>query len=105
MHRSDFAAELADQLIALEGTRGVLCLGYHAGVLQLSVRTVPLGDDAGLLVQELVEGYGKGGGHGTLAGGQVLLDGRDPNPIVTGITNRFLALMEEEGTAGKLLVQ
>lgn len=105
MHRSDFAAELADQLIALEGSRGVLCLGTHKGVLQLSVRTIPLGEDAGLLVQKMVEGLGKGGGHGTIAGGQVILDGQDRAAVVSKIATRFLRLMGEEETPGELLVQ
>lgn len=105
IHRSDFAADLADQLIALEGTRGVLCLGTHEGILQLSVRTIPLGEDAGLLVQELVAELGKGGGHGAIAGGQVVLGGQDHTPIVARIVSRFLAAMGEGATPGKLLVQ
>jgi len=105
MHRSDFAADLADQLIALEGTRGVLCLGRHKGVLQLSVRTIPMGEDAGLLIQELVAGLGKGGGHGTIAGGQVVLTGEEPTVIAAEIADRFLTLMGERETPGKLLIQ
>ena len=104
MHRSDFAAELADQLIGLEGTRGVLCLGAHEGVLQLSVRTVRLGEDAGLLVQGLIAGLGKGGGHGTIAGGQVALNGQGPGPVAAVIVNRFLEMMGEGETAGVFLV-
>lgn len=104
MHRSDFAAELADQLITFEQARAVLCAGHHQGVLQLSVRTVPLGEDAGLLIQELVEDLGKGGGHGTIAGGQFLLEGRDPEGLERELVARFLALMGEEGAPGELLV-
>jgi len=104
MHRSDFAAELADQLIVLEGIRGVLCMGTHEDVLQLSVRTLPLDKDAGLLVQDLMVGLGKGGGHGTIAGGQIVLDGQDAAPIVSRIVTRFLKLMGEGETPGQLLV-
>lgn len=104
MHRSDFAAELADQLITLEGTRGVLCLGTYQGVLQMSVRTVRLGEDAGLLVQGLIRGLGSGGGHGTIAGGQVTLNGQEPGPVTAVIVNRFLELMGEGETAGVFLV-
>jgi len=103
-HRSDFAAELADQLIALEGTRGVLCLGTHGGTLHLSVRTVRLGDDAGLLVQGLIAGLGNGGGRGTIGGGQVILNGQEAGPTAAVIVNRFLQLMGEGETAGVLLV-
>lgn len=104
MHRSDFAAELADQLIALEGTRGVLCLGTYEGILHLSVRTVRMGEDAGLLVQGLIAGLGNGGGHGTIAGGQIVLNGQEAGPTVAVIVNRFLQLMGEDETAGVLLV-
>lgn len=104
MHRSDFAAELADQLITLEGTRGAVCLGTHQGVLHLSVRTVRLGADAGFLVQGLIAGLGSGGGHGTIAGGQVALDGREAGPVAAVIVNRFLEMMGEGETAGVLLV-
>lgn len=104
MHRSDFAAEVADQLILLEGTRAVLCLGTHGGILQLSVRTAPVGKDAGLLVQELMLEPGKGGGHGTIAGGQVALDGGPSGPAVSQIVDRFLRLMGEDETPGKALI-
>ena len=104
MHRSDFAAELADQLITLEGTRGVLCLGTHEGILHLSVRTVRLGEDAGLLIQGLIAGLGNGGGHGTIAGGQVALNGQEAGPAAAVIVNRFLELMGEGETAGVFLV-
>lgn len=104
MHRSDFAAELADQLIMLEGIRGVLCLGTYEGVLQLSVRTLPLGKDAGLLIQDLIVALGQGGGHGTVAGAQVALDGQDPAPVVSTIVRRFRTIMGEGETAGNLLV-
>jgi hypothetical protein len=51
MHRPDLAAEIADLLIRLDSACAVLCLGTHGQLLHLSLRTEPLGLDAGLLIQ------------------------------------------------------
>jgi nanoRNase/pAp phosphatase (c-di-AMP/oligoRNAs hydrolase) len=104
MDRSDFAAELADQLIMLEGARGVLCVGRYKGVLHLSVRTMPLGEDAGLLIQRVVSDLGRGGGHGVMAGGQVPLTNRAADVIESELAARFLVLMEEDNTPGESLI-
>jgi hypothetical protein len=80
-------------------------MGTYKDVLHLSLRTVPLGQDAGLLIQEIVTPPGNAGGHGTMAGGQVPLAGQDTHSIVTGIENRYLAAMDETGAGEDLLVQ
>ena len=54
MHIPDLAAEMADLLIRLDKARAVLCLGTHEQTLHLSIRTEPLGQDAGLLVQQVI---------------------------------------------------
>jgi nanoRNase/pAp phosphatase (c-di-AMP/oligoRNAs hydrolase) len=95
MHRPDLPAEMADLLIRLDKARAVLCLGIHSQTLYLSVRTVHLGQDAGLLVQQVIVAPGKAGGHGTMAGGQVPLDGREAAPLIEEITGRFLQVMGE----------
>jgi nanoRNase/pAp phosphatase (c-di-AMP/oligoRNAs hydrolase) len=95
MHRPDLAAEMADILIRLENARAVLCLGIHEETLHLSVRTEPLGQDAGLLVQYVIVPPGKAGGHGTMAGGQVPLARQDTTQLVHEIISRFLNLMQE----------
>jgi len=104
MDRSDFAAELADQLIVLEEVRGVLCIGRYEEVLQLSVRTTPLGEDSGLLIQQVVRDLGRGGGHGVMAGGQVPLTNRVADVIESELVARFLVLMEEDNTPGESLI-
>lgn len=95
MDRPDLAAEMADILIRLEQARAVLCLGIHEQTLYLSVRTEPLGQDAGLLVQQVIVPPGKAGGHGMMAGGQVQLAGQDVMYLVNEIISRFLTLMQE----------
>jgi hypothetical protein len=86
---------MADILIRLENAQAVLCLGIHDETLHLSVRTEPLGQDAGLLVQQVIVPPGKAGGHGMMAGGQVLLTGQDVTHLINEIIGRFLNLMQE----------
>jgi nanoRNase/pAp phosphatase (c-di-AMP/oligoRNAs hydrolase) len=103
MHRPDLAAEMADLLIRLDGARAALCLGVHENILHLSIRTEPMGQDAGLLVQEVIVTPGKAGGHGTMAGGQVPLRGQKVNHLVNQIVDRFLKVMKETGKGDSLL--
>jgi nanoRNase/pAp phosphatase (c-di-AMP/oligoRNAs hydrolase) len=105
MHRPDLMAEMADLLIRLEGTRAALCLGRYEDVLHLSLRTVPLGRDAGLLIQEIVLPFGAGGGHGLMAGGQVTLDGTEVDALVAEIERRFLTVMGDAEHGHALLVE
>jgi nanoRNase/pAp phosphatase (c-di-AMP/oligoRNAs hydrolase) len=105
VHRPDLPAEIADLLIRLEDARAALCLGVYNDVLYLSLRTVPLGRDAGLLIQDIVAPPGNAGGHGTMAGGQISVAGQDIESIVQGIENRYLAAMDEPGAGEDLLVQ
>lgn len=97
MHRPDLPAEMADLLIRLDKARAVLCLGVHDQTLHLSIRTEPLGQDAGLLVQQVIVAPGKAGGHGTMAGGQVPLADQDAGPLIETIISRFLQVMGETG--------
>ena len=64
VHHPDLMAEMADLLIRLEQARAALCIGRYGATLHLSLRTTPLGRDAGLLIQEIVPPFGKAGGHG-----------------------------------------
>jgi nanoRNase/pAp phosphatase (c-di-AMP/oligoRNAs hydrolase) len=103
MHRPDFAAEMADLLVRLEDARAVLCLGYHEGIMYLSLRTAPLNQDAGILIQEVVYPPGKAGGHGVMAGGQIPILKSDPDDVYNRIKERFLSVMEEGGDGERLL--
>jgi nanoRNase/pAp phosphatase (c-di-AMP/oligoRNAs hydrolase) len=97
MEQPDFAAEMADILIRLQGVQAALCLGQHRDTLQISLRTEPMGQDAGLIIQKVVVPLGKAGGHGTMAGGQVSLVGKEIEPLIADIEHRFLAVMGETG--------
>ena len=103
MEQPDFAAEMADILIRLQGTHAALCLGQHGDTLHLSLRTVPMGENAGRIIQELIVPSGKAGGHGTMAGGQVPLDGKKIEPLLADIERRFLVVMGETGKGVNLI--
>ena len=95
MHRPDLAAEMADLLIRLDSACAVLCLGTHDQLLHLSLRTEPMGQDAGLLIQKIIIPPGKAGGHGTMAGGQVPLADQKIDRLVRKIERRLLNAMGE----------
>ncbi len=95
MTQPDFAAEMADILIRLQGAHAALCLGQNGDTLQISLRTEPMGQHAGTIIQQLIVSPGKGGGHGTMAGGQIPLQGMDIETLIADIERRFLAVMGE----------
>lgn len=103
MEQPDFAAEMADNLIRLHGVQAALCLGQHGKTLHISLRTEPMGQDAGLIIQELVVPPGKAGGHGTMAGGQIPLAGQEIERLIASIERRFLDTMGETGEGVELL--
>jgi nanoRNase/pAp phosphatase (c-di-AMP/oligoRNAs hydrolase) len=78
MNRPDMAAEMADFLLRLQGTQWTICMGAYEGELILSVRTRGRMGGAGRLAQEIVGERGTAGGHGAMAGGQILLGDQDP---------------------------
>ncbi len=99
----DLPAEMADVLIRLENITAAMCVGLHGNTLQLSMRTDPAGGDAGQLIQRVVAGIGKAGGHGMVAGGQVPLKDRKLDELVYLIQQRFLEIMQDHGP-GEALV-
>jgi nanoRNase/pAp phosphatase (c-di-AMP/oligoRNAs hydrolase) len=103
MQRPDFAAEMADNLIRLQGAQAALCMGQHGDTLQVSLRTRRTGEDAGMLIQRVVVPPGRAGGHGTMAGGQFPLDGQDAEPLLAEIERRFLDVIGETGEGRELI--
>jgi nanoRNase/pAp phosphatase (c-di-AMP/oligoRNAs hydrolase) len=69
----DIVPEIADLLVRLEGKTWALVSGAHHDRLYLSLRTTNLRADAGRVMRRLVGRQGRGGGHGTMAGGWVPL--------------------------------
>jgi nanoRNase/pAp phosphatase (c-di-AMP/oligoRNAs hydrolase) len=87
----DIVPEIADLLLRLEGKAWALCTGRHGDRLYLSLRTTNGRADAGRLMRRLVGANGRGGGHGTMAGGWV--------PAATEEERQQLRLSERMATA------
>lgn len=69
----DIVPEIADLLLRMKGKTWSLCTGYFGDRLYLSIRTTNSRADAGRLMRRLLGKRGKGGGHGTMAGGWMTL--------------------------------
>jgi nanoRNase/pAp phosphatase (c-di-AMP/oligoRNAs hydrolase) len=69
----DIVPEIADLLVRMEGKTWSLCSGAYGERLYLSLRSTNARADAGRVMQRLVAPQGRGGGHGTMAGGWVPL--------------------------------
>lgn len=67
----DQIGEVAELLLRHEACDWALCVGAFEQRWLLSLRTSVTGADAGVVMQRLVAGRGKGGGHRTMAGGQI----------------------------------
>lgn len=105
MSHPDMAAEMADLLLRLEGTRWVICMGTHKEELILSVRTRTRWGGAGELAQKIVEHWGSAGGHGTMAGGQILLKGENPEQMARQLGQRVLEYLKvATDTVGRPLI-
>ena len=67
----DIVPEIADLMLRLEGKAWSLCTGAHGDRIYLSLRTSKPRSDAGKIMRRLVVPTGRGGGHGSMAGGWV----------------------------------
>jgi nanoRNase/pAp phosphatase (c-di-AMP/oligoRNAs hydrolase) len=93
----DFVPEIADLLVRMDGIRWALSWGTHDGTTYLSIRTNLNDVDAGEVMQRILEGIGKGGGHGMRAGGAIGVDSvANSADLDTTLTRRFLSTIGEE---------
>ncbi|MFZ6027841.1 MAG: DHH family phosphoesterase [Chloroflexota bacterium] len=103
LHRPDMTADVADLLIRLSGMQAALCVGKFQDVLHVALRTEPFGPDAGALIQQAVHSLGRAGGHGTIAGGQIYLEGREAVTLAQEVIRRFWDSIGESGEGEALL--
>ena len=105
MKYPDLAAEIADWLLRMKGIQWVICFGAHKQHLNIAIRTRnALGSAAGL-AQAVVGDAGTAGGHGSMAGGQIHLDDRDPEILAQQISQAVMAYfnISPEETSRSLL--
>ncbi len=102
----DLGAEIADLLWRLKGAKWVICLGVYEDYLNLSVRSRSRKIGAGNLVQQIVGDLGTAGGHGTMAGGHVLLNRRDPVRLSEQLAKNALQYIKgDTSLVGKPLIE
>ena len=97
----DLVAEMADQLMRLQGVEWALVMGTCGKELFLSLRTSNEGGGAGQMIQRIVRGLGRAGGHGMMAGGRVRGVPRDRKArldMAAIMRDRFLAEFGSSGT-------
>lgn len=90
----DLRAEIADLLLRLEEIRWVVCMGVYDDELYLSIRAREEDANAEELAQVIVGESGSAGGRNTLAGGQVPLDGQDPDHLAQELQRRALNYLQ-----------
>jgi nanoRNase/pAp phosphatase (c-di-AMP/oligoRNAs hydrolase) len=99
MSNPDMVGEVADLLLRHEKLDWTLCFGFYAGKTLLSLRTQDTKRRANEVVRRVVSRLGTGGGHASMAGGQIPLSSTRPTEIEKSnlekkIRNRFLQALK-----------
>jgi nanoRNase/pAp phosphatase (c-di-AMP/oligoRNAs hydrolase) len=94
MDYPDLTAEIADLLLRLEKSQWVICMGYYDVELILSVRARSRRSSAIKLIQSIIVGEGRCGGHGTVAGSQIILNDQDPEQLANILRQRVLKYLD-----------
>ncbi|MCS6978265.1 MAG: DHH family phosphoesterase [Gemmatales bacterium] len=81
LSRPESVAEIADLLVRFEEIDWALCHGVYEQQILLSLRTARPRAQAGIVLQRIVDGLGKAGGHHRRAGGAIPLS----NATVTAV--------------------
>ena len=90
----DLAAEMADWLMRFDGADWVVCCGISGDKVYLSVRAHPPRGGADELVRAIVAQRGSGGGHATMAGGQVPLTDDVPHDLMHNLLKNALDYLQ-----------
>lgn len=88
-HVAEMIAEVADLLIRLEGMRTAVVYGIYAERIHISVRSVDARGHAVERIRRVVRDIGSGGGHGSIAGGQIPIQGDLPQ-LLEQVQQRIL---------------
>ena len=103
----EIVGEVADLLIRCEGINRVLCGTACKTDIHVSVRTERDMDDATRLLNETLDGIGRGGGHAHRAGGKIAglaKDGHVSDSLESDIRKRWLAACGIDSRRGTRLV-
>jgi nanoRNase/pAp phosphatase (c-di-AMP/oligoRNAs hydrolase) len=101
-------AEIADFLVRFEEVEWALAAGVYLDHFVLSLRTVRPRGEAGLLLQKVVSGMGRAGGHDRRAGGSIPLTSTSPTAIEqvrAQVRKRLLEALDIDECRGQRLVR
>ena len=101
-HNPDMMAEVADRMLRLDGIRASVCYGVCGQTIHISARTADGRCNAARKMRLVVRRLGSGGGHNTVAGGQVPTDG-DPEKRMAVLHARILKAFAANQTPKPLL--
>ena len=100
-HNADMLAEVADLLLRLEGMRSAVCYGVKADQILLSARSLDARSNTARRMKHVVAQIGSGGGHLTMAGGQIPIEG-DVEKRVAQVYQRILEAFAPDGKPAPL---
>ncbi len=92
----EMVALMADFLLRISGVRWTFVVGTFNGRVIFSLRTKRRHQNAGLTARRIVRGLGTAGGHGMIAGGQIVTKGlaaETEDRICETLRNRFLKIV------------
>lgn len=104
----DMVPEMADFLLRADCTRWSCVTGEYKDTLYVSIRTVDESADAGRAMLAALPGDGSGGGHPSMAGGQIPLVGLDRDArraASTAFVGRFLELVDATAISPEPLIR
>jgi nanoRNase/pAp phosphatase (c-di-AMP/oligoRNAs hydrolase) len=99
VEQPDMVPEIADLLLRMEGKTWALATGLFEGRIYLSIRTSNPRGEAGARMRRLIGPRGKGGGHGTTAGGWVAVPPEmrdDPRPLQRRLAARLARALRKD---------
>jgi nanoRNase/pAp phosphatase (c-di-AMP/oligoRNAs hydrolase) len=105
---TDMIGFISDLLVRVSGVRWSFVTGRDDSQLIFSIRTKRVKQNAGWLAQKLVNGLGSAGGHGMVAGGQILTKGLTPEKekkVGQTLEKRFLKIVGQEKANEKLILK
>jgi nanoRNase/pAp phosphatase (c-di-AMP/oligoRNAs hydrolase) len=103
----DLTAEIADFLLRFEEVEWALCAGVYRDQLVISARTIHPNGKAGIILQQVVNGLGRAGGHDRRAGGSIPLDSTSDSALEqlrSQLRRRLLEVLDIDERRGQRLV-
>ncbi|MGH7163011.1 MAG: DHH family phosphoesterase [Planctomycetota bacterium] len=97
----DMVAEMADFLLRCEDLRWTMVTAIYQNTLYLSLRSTDRNAHAGTIARQAVGVMGHAGGHGRMAGGQILLGNagkRTRHDVVKAVSDLFLDAVRAKKT-------